>query len=86
MTTASTDPDRDRLWRHAPILRFDARELFFPTSVEGFVEASTLWPAGRESDRDSGPPFIGAGLLFAANLSELHAVQPSRSRQNNNDQ
>ncbi len=58
MTGASTDPDRDRLWRHAPILRFDARELFFPTSVEGFVEASTLWPAGRDSDRDGGPPSV----------------------------
>lgn len=58
MTGASTDPDRDRLWRHAPILRFDARELFFPTSVEGFVEASTLWPTGRDSDRDGGPPSV----------------------------
>ncbi len=52
------DPEFDRLRRHAPILRFDARELFFPTSVEGFVEASTLWPAGRDSDSNRGRPSV----------------------------
>ncbi len=30
------------LQRHCPIVRFDARELFFPTEVDGFVKSSTL--------------------------------------------
>jgi hypothetical protein len=35
------------LRRHAPILRFDARELFIPTAVDAYVESSTLWDEGR---------------------------------------
>ncbi len=31
------------LARHAPILRLDGRELFRPTSVDGYVESATLW-------------------------------------------
>ncbi|MGI9609163.1 MAG: hypothetical protein ACR2NL_02610, partial [Acidimicrobiia bacterium] len=30
------------LRRHCPIVRFDARELFFPTEVDGFVKSSAL--------------------------------------------
>ncbi len=30
------------LQRHCPIVRFDARELFFPTEVDGFVKSSAL--------------------------------------------
>lgn len=30
------------LQRHCPIVRFDARELFFPTEVDGFVESCAL--------------------------------------------
>ncbi len=30
------------LRRHCPIIRFDARELFYPTEVDGFVKSSSL--------------------------------------------
>jgi hypothetical protein len=33
---------RQLLQRHCPIVRFDARELFFPTEVDGFVKSSAL--------------------------------------------
>ncbi len=38
-----TRPDHQSLLqRHCPIIRFDERELFFPTEVDGFVKSSTL--------------------------------------------
>lgn len=36
------------LRRHAPILRFDDRELFFPIAVDGYVSASSLWDGDVE--------------------------------------
>ncbi len=33
---------RDLLQRHCPIVRFDDRELFYPTEVDGFVKSSAL--------------------------------------------
>lgn len=41
-TTEREAADRALLERRAPILRFDDRELFFPTSVEGYVRSCTL--------------------------------------------
>jgi hypothetical protein len=39
---------RKLLTRHLPILRFDQRELFFPTAVEGYVANSGLVVGGSE--------------------------------------
>lgn len=36
------------LSRHLPVLRFDARELFYPTAIEGYVANSALVVAGSE--------------------------------------
>jgi hypothetical protein len=36
------------LTRHAPVLRFEGRELFFPTAVESFVSACSVIVAGDE--------------------------------------
>jgi len=38
----------DLLRRHAPVLCFDARELFYPTSVETYIATSALVAAGEE--------------------------------------
>lgn len=35
--------DNQLLARHLPVLRMDARELFIPTAVDGFVAQSELW-------------------------------------------
>ncbi|MEM7091486.1 MAG: hypothetical protein AAF567_00680 [Actinomycetota bacterium] len=35
--------DEELLHRHQPVLAFDDRELFFPTSVERYVDACELW-------------------------------------------
>ncbi|MCP3989508.1 MAG: hypothetical protein GY724_10565 [Actinomycetia bacterium] len=34
--------------RHVPILRFDARELFYPTAIEPYIAASSLIVSGTE--------------------------------------
>ncbi len=39
--------EADLLERHAPVLRFDSRELFFPTSVDGYMKASSLFVDGE---------------------------------------
>jgi hypothetical protein len=39
----SHDDHRELLERHAPVLRLDSRELFSPTSVDGYVALSELW-------------------------------------------
>lgn len=36
------------LRRHAPVFRFDARELFYPTAIEPYVAASSLFVGGSE--------------------------------------
>ncbi len=40
--------DEILLRRHAPILRFDDRELFFPTAVDRYVGTAGLWVDGTE--------------------------------------
>ena len=51
----SPDPrhgsDDELLRRHLPILRFDERELFFPTSATAFAQACTLWSRTPSSGR-----------------------------------
>ena len=42
------DDERELLERHLPILRFDARELFFPTAVEPYIATSALVVDGVE--------------------------------------
>ncbi len=56
----SPDDEHALLRRHAPILRFDERELFFPTDVDRYVASSSLWVDGVE--------VVGSGGLTAADL------------------
>lgn len=42
------DEQLELLRRHAPVLRFDARELFFPTAIEPYVATSALVVDGAE--------------------------------------
>ncbi|MEM7339817.1 MAG: hypothetical protein AAF467_14280 [Actinomycetota bacterium] len=44
----TTDGLQELLSRHAPILRFDARELFYPTAVEPYIATSALVVGGTE--------------------------------------
>ncbi len=46
--TGSGPSDLELLGRRAPVLRFDARELFFPTSVDAYVGAASLHVGGSE--------------------------------------
>ncbi|MEM9613366.1 MAG: hypothetical protein AAF962_25710 [Actinomycetota bacterium] len=43
-----TDSQLDLLRKHLPVLRFDARELFFPTAVEPYIATSALVVEGVE--------------------------------------
>ena len=45
-TSAALTRDQQLLKRHEPILCLDARELFRPCAVEGYVQASTLVDGG----------------------------------------
>ncbi|MFN3219576.1 MAG: hypothetical protein ACE367_24070 [Acidimicrobiales bacterium] len=49
-TSAASTRDQHLLKRHAPILCLDARELFRPCAVEGYVQASTLVDGGTLVD------------------------------------
>lgn len=44
--------DLDLLRRHEPILKFTAGELFFPTSVEGYVARCSLWSRGSAEEHE----------------------------------
>lgn len=48
--TISSDghPDAELLCKHAPVLRFDSRELFLPSAIEPFVKESRLVVSGEE--------------------------------------
>ncbi|MGF1597438.1 MAG: hypothetical protein ACFCVK_11015 [Acidimicrobiales bacterium] len=43
-----TDEQLTLLARHLPVLRFDGRELFFPTSVDGYIDCCALIVGGSE--------------------------------------
>ncbi|MEL7155231.1 MAG: hypothetical protein AAFN30_01385 [Actinomycetota bacterium] len=43
-----TDEELELLARHLPVLRFDARELFFPTAIEPYIATSALIVDGVE--------------------------------------
>jgi len=36
------------LQKHAPVLRFDSRELFFPTEIDSYIESASLFVSGEE--------------------------------------
>ena len=76
------------LARHLPILRFDRRELFFPTSIEGYVATSGLVVGGTEVappgsvtvanlDRDLG---VDAHLRFVAETDRRSVVREEARR------
>lgn len=46
--TESAVSDEELLERHAPILRFDERELFHPTEVDSYVDGCSMWVDGLE--------------------------------------
>ncbi len=58
----STSEEAELLRRYAPILQFDSRELFFPVSVEGFIESSSLLLEGTE--------ILPAGTVNAESLGD----------------
>lgn len=58
---------RELLKRFAPIVRFDSRELFFPCSVEPYVENASLWINGSEVRK--------AGEVSCSDLNNSLGVQ-----------
>lgn len=60
---------RSLLQRHAPILRFDNRELFFPTEVDTYVANAGLWVDGVE--------VAAPGTISAADLDHRWGVRAS---------
>lgn len=84
----SVRDNQDLLIRHAPILRYDQRELFFPTPVDPYVESSSLWLDDRRvgevgdvrmSDL-TGQLSIGTYLQFVSD-TERRAVVRTDARQ-----
>jgi hypothetical protein len=71
--SAASRPDRaasdgSLLARHAPILRFDARELFQPVEVDRYVAACTLWDRVGMLDRSPTVESLDHRLPVGANL------------------
>ncbi len=62
----ATEDERELLARHAPILRFDSRELFFPMAIDGYLAEATM----RSTD---GTELVAAGHLDEEDLRETPA-------------
>lgn len=84
-----TEDQRQLLTRHAPILRFDSRELFFPIATDGYLAASALHgPDGGElvalGDLDEtdlqGPLPEGCYLQFVAETERRSVVREEARR------
>lgn len=76
------------LRRHAPIVRYDSRELFFPTAVDGYLAASALMVDGEElvaagqideKELDHQLP-DGAHLQFVSDLERRSVVRTDARR------
>ncbi|MEM7275903.1 MAG: hypothetical protein AAF547_22700 [Actinomycetota bacterium] len=82
------DEQRELLGRHAPIIRFDSRELFFPMAVDRYVAESSLTVDGEEvmsaTEIDekrldhSIPP--GSYLQFVSDLERRSVVRAEARR------
>ncbi len=77
-----TEAERQLLARHAPILRFDRRELFFPAAVDGYLAASSLHgpdrhqliAPGRVTDGDLGSALPDGAYLQFVDETERRSV------------
>ncbi len=86
---SSDRPDPlDLLRKHAPIIRYDGRELFFPTDIEGYLAASSLMANGEplvaegeieEKDLDHRLP-EGTFLQFVSDLERRSVVKEEARR------
>lgn len=64
-----SEAQRELLARHAPVLRFDNRELFFPIAVDGYLAAATLHGAdGEELAGQAGDDSARSGCDAAPRL------------------
>lgn len=74
---------RDLLVRHAPVLRFDRREVFFPVPVEAYTQSCSLWADGEKlQDAGSvrladltGELPVGAHLQFVSDAERRAVVR-----------
>ncbi len=71
--------------RHAPVVRFDARELFHPIAVDGYVANSSLWHddaqlAAPASLTDLDWSLGAASYLHFVSDSERHSVVGNAAR------
>lgn len=79
---------KELLARHAPIVRFDNRELFFPIAVDQYVEQSTLVVAGEEvagagqvDDEDLNHSLpAGSYIQFVSDLERRSVVRAEARR------
>lgn len=83
-----TPEQLELLSRHLPVLRYDARELFYPTSVEGYVANSALVVGGSEvaAPGSVNPELLdhnvgeGAHLRFVAEADRRSVVSDEAKR------
>ncbi len=79
---------KELLARHAPIVRFDSRELFFPIAVDQYVEHSSLTVAGEEvagpgqvADEDLNYSLpAGSYIQFVSDLERRSVVRAEARR------
>ncbi len=80
--------DQDLLIRHAPILRYDQRELFFPSPVDAYVQSCSLWSSEKQIVEPgevrltdlTGELAVGSYLQFISD-TERRAVVRTDARQ-----
>ncbi len=68
--------DAELLSRHAPLIRYNASELFLPTSVDAYVRQCAMWeitPAGEHEQ------VVGHGELDLPRLAEVGQALAERS-------
>jgi hypothetical protein len=70
---AGSPSDAELLHRFEPILRFTKGELYFPTDVERYVEASSLWVNHRD-ERDE--ELLAEGEVTLEKLGALRELPP----------
>lgn len=82
------DEQRELLGRHAPILRYDSRELFFPMAVDRYIAESALVVGGEdqvapggldEKQLDHSLP-VGSFLQFVSDLERRSVVRDEARR------
>jgi len=66
-----SNPDLELLRRHAPVLRFDSRELFFPTDVDRYVASLVVRAEARRLARKLFGPRLGRVGIFGRILDAM---------------